>query len=341
MADPTVSVVLIAHERKSFILEAAASAEASARDNAGIERIAVKKFVDPQIDGALSSAGWKLLQTERDPLGAKVALGVREAKGEVVTFLEDDDAYEAGRLGAIQRVFGGDVSLGYYRNGQAFVAADGKTPVAPEGTAARNLARLGKVHAEPGNLAAVLPELFRVDPDFNLSSMALRRAPILNALPLLESLPAAVDSGLFYAALRSGGGVLIDSAPLTRYRVHGQNASLLTRPVAPEALAEFLRYQERFLDSFEPTFRATLATGPAAGRRLAGSAYFGTRLLHHLLTKGVRRAQVAADLRGFWHWSPLANLRYRADLTGYGLLGLLSPASARRAYLRRRRLPNP
>jgi hypothetical protein len=341
MADPTVSVVLIAHERRSFILEAAASAEASARGVAGVERIAVKKFVDPEIDGTLSAGGWKLLQTDRDPLGAKVALGIREARGEVVTFLEDDDAYEPGRLGAIQRAFGSDAALGYYRNGQSFVAADGKTPVAPEGTAAQNLARFGKVHGEPGNLAAVLPELFQIDPDFNLSSMALRRAPILSALPLLEPLPAAVDSALFYAALRSGAGVLIDSTSLTRYRVHGQNASLLTRPIAPEALAEFLRYQERFLVSFEPTYRATLEAGPEAGRRLAGSAYFGTRLLHHLLTPGIRRSQVASDLRAFWHWSPLANLRYRADLTGYGLLGLLSPSSARRAYLRRRRLPNP
>ncbi|MCI4346610.1 MAG: hypothetical protein L3K07_07685 [Thermoplasmata archaeon] len=341
MADPTVSVILIAHERTQFILEAADSAVASARGTAGTELLVVKKFVDPEIDAALTAKGWRLLQTDLDPLGAKVARGIREAQGEVVTFLEDDDAYLRARLGVVQRSFGEDPSLGYYRNAQRFVSHDGSSEVAPEGAAARNLTRFGSVRAAPGNLDVAVPRLCQVDPDFNLSSMALRRKPILGALSMLEGLPAAIDSGLFYASLRAGGGVFIDSTPLTRYRVHGANASLLSRDAGPGALDAFLRYHQQFLDSFEPTFRATAGAGPPAASRLAGSAYFGSRLLHDILTPGVPRGQVARDLRAFWHWSPLANLRYRADLSGYGILGLLAPGSARRAYLRRRGLPNP
>ncbi|MCI4363846.1 MAG: glycosyltransferase family 2 protein [Thermoplasmata archaeon] len=341
MAEPTVSVILIAHERTQYILEAASSASASAGEEPGVERLVVKKFRDATIDSALTSSGWKLLQTELDPLGAKVSLGIREASGEVVTFLEDDDAYETSRLAAVRRAFAEDPSLGYYRNGQRFVTADGLGGATPEGLAARNLARIGPVHAAPGQLDSVLSKLCRIDPDFNLSSMALRRQPLLGALPILEGLPAAIDSGLFYASLRAGGGVLIDPTPLTRYRVHGQNTSLLTRPGAPGALEEFLGYHQRFLDSFEPTFRATLKEGPEAARRLAGSSYFGSRVLHDVLTPGARRRLLARDLRSFWHWSPLAHLRYRKDLSAYGLLGVIAPSSARRAYLRRRGLPNP
>ncbi|MCI4334839.1 MAG: glycosyltransferase [Thermoplasmata archaeon] len=341
MAVPRISVLLLAHHRKEFVAEAVASVDRSARALEGVERIVVKSFVDPSIDDPIERSGWRLISGAPDPLGAKVALGLRNCTGDVVTFLEDDDAYEPERLPRVSRAFGEDPALSYYRNGQRFVGPDGQTPAQPDGKAARNLQRLGSVRAGAGALTSIVPELSRIDPDFNLSSIAVRRDAILGELSALEPLNAAVDSAVFYAALRSGGGVRIDAERLTRYRVHSVNASLLSRSGAPEAMAEYLRYQQRFLTDFEPTVRLTTEKGPEPARRLAQSALAGSQLLFDLLSPGTPRRRIAGDLGRFWRRSPAAKLRDRPDLSYYGLLGLIAPGASRRSYARRRGIPNP
>jgi hypothetical protein len=341
MAGPTLAVLLIAHRRTEFVLEAADSVDRSAHGMADVERLLVKRFEEPAVEARLASAGWRLLTTPVDPLGGKIALGLRSTSADVVTFLEDDDAYEPGRLTAVRSAFAEDPSLAYFRNGHRFVGADGRDQPRPEGRAAESLERYGSVRAPAGQLGSILSALCRIDPDFNLSSIAVRRASVAGDLALFEPLEAAVDSAVFYAALRSGGAIRIDATPLTRYRVHGVNASLLSRDGGAGAFDSYLDYQRTFLRDLEPSVRATEERGPPSAARLARSTLAASRLLYDLLAPDTRRTRVAKDLGRFWRTAPWAKIRDRSDLSVYGIEGLLSPSAARRSYRRRRGLANP
>lgn len=339
MPDPAVSVVVLAHLRREYVAQAVGSVEANATDPGEVERILVKAFPDASLDDELHSRGWNVLTTDLGPLGAKVALGVERASGPVVTFLEDDDLYEPGRLSAVLGAFEGNPGLGFFRNAHTFIGPDGRPIPSPgRSTAGENLSRVGTLTATAEQLPRLLPELVRVDPDFNLSAIAVRRALLLPRLDEIRSMAAAVDSGVFFSVLRARGTIQIDARPLTRYRVHEGNLSLLG--TSGEARARFLEHQRLYLDAFRPVYLACRREGPRAAMRLSGTAYFGTRLLYDVLADGATRRRIGEDLLGLWRSAPFAALNARRDWMFYGSLALISRSMARGVYLRRRSLPN-
>lgn len=333
---PQISVIVTAHGRREFLLDAVRSVADPALVPGTVEICVIKNFEDAPIDRELDRLGAVHYETGEDPLGAKVALGIDRSRGRIIAFLEDDDAYEPGRLARLLELFRADPSLGYYRNGQRKIGHDGRSLRDAEvGRAESNLARFGKVAGAPTELDAIAGRLARIDPDFNLSSIAVRRDVVAGRTPEMRSYTAAVDSFVFYAALEARAGVWIESRPLTRYRVHSSNASLWQGDSEVERLAR-AQYQRRFLDCFANIYGTTERTGPRAAAALAGSAYYGTWIVYRVLTgEGGRRA-LASDLWRFWRKSPFGALRHRYDLSAWALAGVLAPASARRAFVRRR-----
>ncbi len=336
-AAPRISVIITAHDRREFLLEAVASVLGSAGP-APFEIWVVKSFHDPALDAELEARGVRHVETEAAPLGAKLALGIGRSSGEILTFLEDDDAYEPGRLARVAERFGRDPGLGYYRNGQRRVGPTGSTLSAgTAGRAEENLRRFGTVAGGTHDLPRMLPRLVRIDPDFNLSSIAVRREALADRIQELAALSAAVDSFVFYAALEHRLGLCIEAEPLTRYRVHPSNVSLW-QGADGSSLEARAGYQRRFLLAFEGIYARLRARGPASATRLAASAYFGTWILYRLLTGEGGRSAMARDLGRYWRRSPGSALRYRWDLSVWGLAALVSPGIARRRFLRRRDL---
>lgn len=333
---PTISVLVIAHGRRTYLLEAVASALDPSFPSDQREVVVVKDFADASIDAELDRTGVCHIETDAGPLGSKITLGASATHGEVITFLEDDDAFVPGRLANVQRRFAENPALGFYRNGQRRVGPDG-APLAASayGAAHRNLVRYHRVLASPNTLARQVGRLARVDPDFNLSSIAVRRRYLPLGRDGLEGRRAAVDSWLFYSALGDGAEVWVESDPWTVYRVHPSNVSLY-RSGAPEALAERVAYQRIYLDSFRPIYERLHHTGARAAFRLSAGTYRGSWILYRLLAGDGGRAAIARDLGGFWREAPGATIRYRKDLSLWGLAGVLAPAAARRAFLRRR-----
>jgi hypothetical protein len=78
------------------------------------------------VDGTVEKIGGKNIIADFVSIGAKVALGVEVASGDVITFLEDDDAYLPSRLGNIERAFEHMPSLIYYHNNVVAINEIGK-----------------------------------------------------------------------------------------------------------------------------------------------------------------------------------------------------------------------
>ncbi|MCI4323905.1 MAG: glycosyltransferase family 2 protein [Thermoplasmata archaeon] len=333
---PAITVIVTAHDRREFLLEAVRSVVAQEMAPAACEILVVKNFSDPELDPALDALGALRIETDLVPLGAKIALGVARARADIVTFLEDDDTYLPGRLARLADQFRQDRSLGYVRNGERRVDAAGHELAASAyGPERAVLVRMGPLRVTSEGLPAHLGPLSQVAPDFNLSCIALRREIAGKDASILQGLEAAVDSFLFYAALRARATVLVDPTPETQYRVHGSNASLIA-PSTDESLQRNLAYVQRFLRGFAPTLELCEREGPDGARRLARAAFYGTRVLFRVASDDRDRASLRADLRAYWRAAPWALRRARKDIPYWGWSHALLPGGAAARYRRRR-----
>ena len=114
MKRPFISVIITAYNRREFIRDAVNSIINSMLPEDEYEIIVIKNFRDEYVDNIVEKIGGKSIFTNLISIGAKAALGIDAAEGDVITFLEDDDMYLPDRLEIIRKVFDNDPSLIYY-----------------------------------------------------------------------------------------------------------------------------------------------------------------------------------------------------------------------------------
>lgn len=225
---PFISVIVLAHDRDRFVLEAVRSAARQTLENDKYEVLVVKNFQDARLDSQIADVGAKPILCEAAPLAIKVAAGVRESRGEVIAFLEDDDLYEPTRLDRVYHEFSSCSRLGLFHNRFSYIDGNGQ-PI--PGDQVRAFA-LRRVRGSKRRLVESQHEWrqsrkFAQDfPDFNLSSVAVRRAVADVAFPYFSRISATVDTLLFFAAIATQSWIVLDGSPLTRYRVHEANTTL-------------------------------------------------------------------------------------------------------------------
>jgi len=77
---PFISVIITAHNRREFLLEAVNSALNQTLPKDEYEIIVVKNFENKRIDKFLEEHNVKNIVTKEEPLGAKIVKGVEESK---------------------------------------------------------------------------------------------------------------------------------------------------------------------------------------------------------------------------------------------------------------------
>jgi Glycosyltransferases, probably involved in cell wall biogenesis len=112
---PFISVIITAHNRREFLLDAVNSALNQTLPKDEYEIIVVKNFEDERIDKFLEEHNVRNIIVKEEPLGAKIVKGVEESRGEVVSFLEDDDLWLPQKLDIVKQVFK-DKDVIYYHN---------------------------------------------------------------------------------------------------------------------------------------------------------------------------------------------------------------------------------
>ncbi len=207
--------------------EALHSLEAQALPKDRFEVIVVKNFEGPTSDGIVRRNGWKDVVTDVVPLGGKITIGHEEAKGEVITFLEDDDMYRPERLEVVERTFRSRRDVIYFHNRQTAIDESGHAiPL----EISRFLFHVGMMKEYPD---LVIEERIKKIPcaidvinvltvaDFNNSSIAIRRSLLSDHdLRLLSGMKTAVDLYMYARAFTSDEGSLyLTSSELTLYRV--------------------------------------------------------------------------------------------------------------------------
>lgn len=220
---PRFSVIITAYNRKKYILYAVQSILNQSFPREQVEVIVVKNFRDDVIDEFLTgneiisyyetSIFWN--RTIQEAIGA--------AKGEIISFLDDDDYFSPKKLEVIDRIFS---------SGEIVFCKDSIIPVEESGKIKENykddrdeldyfyLDDIGEFHGKKGFLSF-----------FNSSSMTIygevfkARLEILNKESEEEGCRYAMDNFICFTGVESGKCVVIPEK-LTYYRHHADQLTL-------------------------------------------------------------------------------------------------------------------
>ena len=243
MPDPYISVIVTAHDRKRYLPESLRSLERQTLDKDKFEVIVVKNFEDPASDMIIKRNGWKDVVTDVKPLGGKMTIGMEEARGDVITFLEDDDMYVPERLQIVKKAFEETRDLVYFHNAQVVIDEEGN--VVPQRSAEPLRAdivideRIKRIPCSLDYMAAL------AGANFNDSSIAVRQSLLeFDYLKTLKALSIGVDLYFYAKAFASDGSLHLTPLTLTMYRVHLDSISSYLVPQVALAYLREGRLQE-------------------------------------------------------------------------------------------------
>jgi Glycosyl transferase family 2 len=285
-----VSVVIVAHARRAYLAQALRSVERQTLPRREFEVVLLKDFDAPEIEPEIARLGATVVDLPPGPLGTWIAQARPRLRGELVAFLDDDDAFVPEKLARVVADFQAAPAAAYLRHATRTLAGP-TTPDAPNGA----------FHAT-GGPRVVLPSEWRrefrrwwdADIAFNLSSMVVR-AEVLDPFPeLLSRIQVSLSTFLFCAALRMESPLLVESEALSVYRrAEGvgpsgapaprtaRRLSELARPRADDARTLLELLAPLRLPAAEAPMRAALARGTLVDA-LEGSPATRGSILHAL-----------------------------------------------------------
>lgn len=335
MNSPYISVIVTAHDRRDYLLEAVESIRKDERVAPFTEVIVVKNFQDPVMDDTLENHGVRLLYTKAVASGAKLALAIRASKGEILSFLEDDDRFQPGKLREVLDAFKADANLGFHQHRIVHVDQEG-LPLALSASRARSLEwldRIQEVHVGVADRKHFFGGRYPLDPHMNLSAISVRSKILTDRLPSLERIQLIPDAFLFFAAMMSPCSIALSSKPLTEYRIHAQNASggnLHNRDSQQSRLSAF---SVAALQSFETIHSMAVDWGDPFVLHLVDSVIRIQYLLSLMRQRQVRRLDLLRALARLRSCRDTYAWRTHRRIAPLGFVYLLSPKLGQHLYL--------
>jgi glycosyltransferase involved in cell wall biosynthesis len=213
---PYITVLVVAHTRKKFLLKAVNSAVQQSVPRSQYDVLVIKNFMDSNVDSKLAELGVRSVYSCDQSVGGKIYEALEHIETPLVTFLEDDDLYYEYRLERIKKLFTRDVV--YYHNAYSLID-ENDNPITP-----RN---------EQGNkelLKVIGPQktflhsfLLARDAHSNMSSIAIRTNILNRHRHILRKIRITPDLFVFYACLLDSSAMVLDDLETTKYRVHNLN----------------------------------------------------------------------------------------------------------------------
>jgi len=236
LGQPYISVIVTAYNRRRYLPFALRSLEAQTLPRDKFEVIVVKNFEDKESNSIISRNGWKDVYNDDLYHGRMVLAGLEESKGEVITFLDDDDMYVNSRLEEVYKAFTSYDRLVYFHNSQTIIDENGNVLERPPisrnivggSTVIVDVDKLRTFAKKSTSIVDITADIIlkiRVRADVNNSSAAVKRGALEASAYLLKELPAKIDNFVFASSLRAGGLMYFTDEKLTLYRVHGENWS--------------------------------------------------------------------------------------------------------------------
>ena len=254
---PLISVIVIAHERKEFILDAIRSLKDQSAPKESYEVIVIKKFVDQEIDDFIAKSGYINLLTTVDSLSGKIDKVIGSCKGFYASFLEDDDLFVKDKITELKKIINENPDSTYIHNDHITMDQNGKLREFKLGMPFKNILNL-KINTSK---FLDFAKIARVDPDFNLSSITIRIDVLKEYMKKIENVNYVVDSYLYLSSIDYGhGSIIITPQKLTLYRYY-RKSGITIMPIegrTPVNVGQYVDWQSYFDKIFLGVFRTKI-----------------------------------------------------------------------------------
>ena len=241
-AAPHVSVIITAFRRQQYVRDAVESVLASDVDRSRYEIVLVTDGMKRELESELVARGVRVVRCEASAVGEMLVRGISEARGEVVSFLDDDDCMHPSKLGHVGEVFL-DPAVLYYHHGFRRVD-ENRRPLPVSREIQPVLARF-RVPLSPGAAGWIR----RKGGFYNMSSIVVRREALLRSLETLRRVTNAQDFSILLLIEGPGLAVIDGTRALVDFRTH---LSQGTHPFESHGLVpEHVRFLEGTVRSFE------------------------------------------------------------------------------------------
>ena len=215
---PYVSVIITAHNRKNFLKDAINSVLNQALDRSFYEIIVVKNFDDHEIDNQIEENKIIKFKARDDSfIGEDLAIGIENAKGEIISFLDDDDVFLPYKLTNIIKEFVRDPKLIYYKNNMKIIDKNA------------NVIYKTKIHTIKNSIEMdlSLPKLdfkkiynTHAKNNFNLSCLSIRKFYFTKYIDDLRMINGSSDGFFAITSMLSLYKIKFDNKILNLYRLH-------------------------------------------------------------------------------------------------------------------------
>ena len=224
-----ISVIISAYNRKNVITDAIESALNQDLDKKKYEIIVIKNFYSG-IDKILKANKIKSIFYNPHKEGFTVAPAIKISRGEVISFLDDDDKFEKRKLSTIYKLFKENPKLGYYHNNYIIINDKGQIINSSIRRIQReNINRAKRIYISDNEKEKWIYEILDNGYFFNNSCVSIRKNIISRNIKVSAW---GVDLLLNFSALVSKYSILYDSRKLTRYRLWGSNSSTASKNLA-------------------------------------------------------------------------------------------------------------
>jgi len=188
---PYISVIIIAYNRREFLLKAIKSVINQTLDKQYYEIIVIKNYNDGKIDDFINKNNIINIFSSDNSIVGKIDDAIKISNGDIISFLEDDDLFFENKLEIVYKEFKKDMNIVYYHNLCVPINKNGETI----------------------NMNHINTRL-----DFNLSSISIKKSivKIHNA----DQINGAPDSLMYLCALESDKKIIEGKEKLTYYMYH-------------------------------------------------------------------------------------------------------------------------
>ena len=207
---PLISIVVNCFSRKDFVVEALKSACEQTISRSEYEIILIKNFHDEEIDSFVEESGIISICTDNITTGSWFKIAANYAKGEFISFLDDDDLIHPNKLDILQSVIQLDPEIVYIHN---------KSEETDSMFKKKEFNRSKVIYFRLDNRAQFRKSL-KNRYYFNLSSITARKDILQRYMSFISETNHGTDFVIFSAASMSGKKMLEYDDSLTYFRIH-------------------------------------------------------------------------------------------------------------------------